>query len=120
RDDHRPAVACGCGQPAAVLQGGAHPVPSGAPVDVHTELTRIGVTMPHGRSMGRRSLLGLATVTCLAACAPAAQAPAPRARQEEPLALQPVTDVDGLLGLDRFVVGHRGSGDNWPEHTLTA
>ncbi|WP_336645740.1 glycerophosphodiester phosphodiesterase [Microbacterium sp. USHLN186] len=28
--------------------------------------------------------------------------------------------VSGLLGSESFFVAHRGSGDNWPEHTLTA
>lgn len=28
--------------------------------------------------------------------------------------------VGELLSRPRFVVAHRGSGDNWPEHTLTA
>jgi glycerophosphoryl diester phosphodiesterase len=29
-------------------------------------------------------------------------------------------DVRELIGRPRFYVGHRGSGDNWPEHTLAA
>lgn len=36
------------------------------------------------------------------------------------MALRAVQDIGGLLGLEQFLVAHRGSGDNWPEHTLTA
>ncbi|MGX5769695.1 glycerophosphodiester phosphodiesterase [Microbacterium trichothecenolyticum] len=30
------------------------------------------------------------------------------------------SSIPELLARERFYVGHRGSGDNWPEHTLTA
>ncbi|MCY0905726.1 glycerophosphodiester phosphodiesterase [Arthrobacter sp. H14-L1] len=58
----------------------------------------------------RRFLLATSSVFLLGACAAEAQVPrtAPR------------STVDGLLGSTPFYIAHRGSGDNWTEHTELA
>ena len=79
------------------------------------------MTAQAGR-IGRRSLLGAAALTGAAGlfgCGASHSATSPAPPDLVPV-LTPAADVASLLGLDRFVVAHRGSGDNWPEHTLTA
>lgn len=72
--------------------------------------------------VGRRSFLGaviVAGVAGLTGCGSVRELTSTAPPSLAP-ALAPVPDVGSLLELDRFVVAHRGSGDNWPEHTLTA
>lgn len=82
-------------------------------------------------SLSRRALILGSTVGVAAACRPGAGASgsvvtepeAPRQvetpRQVEE-ASEAVTTVSALLSADRFHIAHRGSGDNWPEHTMAA
>ena len=96
-----------------------------------------GTDRPSG-TLGRRAFLGLAaagTVLGAAGCGscpgtprpavgftPAASAAAgflAEGAVGEPGGTGPYT-VQGLLGLPSFFVAHRGSGDNWPEHTMRA
>jgi glycerophosphoryl diester phosphodiesterase len=61
--------------------------------------------------LSRRNAIILGTSAFfLAGCTPA------RLALEAP----PVHTVATLFGQDRFFVAHRGSGDNWPEHTMQA
>ncbi|MGD7707096.1 glycerophosphodiester phosphodiesterase [Microlunatus sp. Y2014] len=74
------------------------------------------MTGSESTGIGRRSLLAAGLLTGaagLVGCTPTGSEPSGAAAA-------PVPDVATLLGLDRFVVAHRGSGDNWPEHTLAA
>jgi glycerophosphoryl diester phosphodiesterase len=52
---------------------------------------------------------------------PAAPSPTP-SRPPSPTPSRPPApaDIRELVSRSRFFVAHRGSGDNWPEHTLTA
>lgn len=63
----------------------------------------------------RRFLLVSGAALLLAGCAPSPSPPSPTTTTP---ASGP--SVRSLVAADRFVVGHRGSGDNWTEHSLTA
>ncbi|GAB2615175.1 glycerophosphodiester phosphodiesterase [Pseudactinotalea suaedae] len=76
------------------------------------------------RELTRRGLLaGGFGALLLAGCTPTSQTPTPTVTsgpQESEDATPRVARVTDLIGQPSFVVAHRGSGDNWPEHTLTA
>lgn len=77
------------------------------------------------RHLTRRGLLvgGVGAVLLVAGCTPPAGPPvAPTSQPDETddaMTPEPAHVLD-LIGSPAFVVAHRGSGDNWPEHTLTA
>jgi glycerophosphoryl diester phosphodiesterase len=81
--------------------------------------------------VSRRGFLigGLSTLVLAGCSAPPGAGPKPTesipaspSPSATPLPSRPPApaDVRELLSRSRFYVGHRGSGDNWPEHTLTA
>jgi len=70
-----------------------------------------------GRALDRRRfLLGSLSTLALAGCAPT--------QAEDDLGTLSATDVtytiDDLFSTSPFHIAHRGSGDNWPEHTMQA
>ncbi len=67
--------------------------------------------------LSRRTLL-LGSVGLLAGCVVLPAAPPPGS-SPGPGGGKPAS-VSALLASPRFLAAHRGSGDNWPEHTLTA
>lgn len=69
-----------------------------------------------GRPLARRSLLILGGSVLLAACAAPPRSGVRLTSDDD----DAVSDVRSLVGGSSFLVAHRGSGDNWPEHTLTA
>lgn len=73
-----------------------------------------GFPAPPAEGPSRRAVLGAGAVAALllAGCGPA-ESPAPTRRA-------PPYTIDDLLAQDSFVIAHRGSGDNWPEHTMDA
>lgn len=78
------------------------PGPAGHSLESMTEYSGV---------LSRRNALILgASGLFLAGCTPA------RPAAEAP----PVHTVASLFAQDRFLVAHRGSGDNWPEHTMQA
>jgi glycerophosphoryl diester phosphodiesterase len=84
----------------------------------------------------RRMLLGIAAaggvygIAGCAACPPSASRPSGVKQTTAAGALMPVADVplkpggpydiNDLLSTPSFYIAHRGSGDNWPEHTMRA
>lgn len=68
------------------------------------------------RRLDRRHFLLASTSLLLTGCSTAAE-PAQRSPSPAPA---PVRDVAALLDHSPFYVAHRGSGDNWTEHTLLA
>lgn len=84
-----------------------------------------GANAPRGparsiRAASRRAFLsgaGAAGLLALAGCA--SGAPAGR-ESGSPAAAPPGTTIEALLEDTPFYVAHRGSGDNWPEHTMEA
>lgn len=73
-----------------------------------------GPAAPDTAGPSRRAVLGAgaAGALLLAGCGPA--------ESPEPTRHAPPYTVDDLLAQDTFVIAHRGSGDNWPEHTMDA
>lgn len=68
--------------------------------------------------VGRRTLLsGSVAAALLAGCS---RSPAVSSGQPTPASTTTFDGVTRLLGAKEFMVAHRGSGDNWPEHTLEA
>lgn len=64
------------------------------------------------RSLSRRNfLIGTGSLLLLTGCTTAGPAPVPTPQ---------VKSVDQLVGGKPFYVAHRGSGDNWVEHTMDA
>ncbi|OMH31360.1 glycerophosphodiester phosphodiesterase family protein [Tersicoccus sp. Bi-70] len=75
--------------------------------------TPTGPSGPRRRTvLGAGAGAGVGIAALLAGCAPAG---APVSRRRTP----PYT-IDDLLAEDTFFIAHRGSGDNWPEHTMEA
>ncbi len=86
------------------------------------------------KQFGRRRFLGLAAVGAVAGMAGCAGCPTPLTpapgHSTAAAALAPVTDLPAapggihtladLLSTPSFYIAHRGSGDNWPEHTMRA
>ena len=77
-----------------------------------------GTAAPAGSGPSRRSILAFGTLgLALAGCMP--QEPESDAAGTSPSAA-PVHTVSSLFDSRPFQVAHRGSWDNWPEHTMTA
>lgn len=63
----------------------------------------------------RRAVLAFGGLVLLVGCTPT-----PRSNPGESEGPRQARSVSDLLASPSFYVAHRGSGDNWPEHTLTA
>ena len=69
----------------------------------------------------RRAFLALAGVGLLVGCTPIAGPVPDSSAESSPMPTAPgATTVQALIASKSFFVAHRGSGDNWPEHSLTA
>nr|WP_269437536.1 glycerophosphodiester phosphodiesterase [Arthrobacter zhangbolii] len=74
--------------------------------------------LPPAPGPSRRSILALGAVTvALTGCRPEEVSPQPSAQSPS---AAPVHTVRSLFDASPFQVAHRGSWDNWPEHTMTA
>ncbi|WP_411721363.1 glycerophosphodiester phosphodiesterase [Mycetocola sp.] len=77
-----------------------------------------------GEGLGRRQFVlgGAAALLLLPSCARTGTriaSPTP-STPSTPAAPQPVSTISELFALAPFYIAHRGSGDNWPEHTAVA
>lgn len=68
----------------------------------------------------RRTVLALGGVVVLTACTPAGGATTPSVPASAVSSDPARRGVRELIESASFLVAHRGSGDNWPEHSLTA
>ncbi|MFD1212067.1 glycerophosphodiester phosphodiesterase [Arthrobacter sp. GCM10027362] len=62
----------------------------------------------------RQLLLGASLAALLSGCTPGQRS------ADTPAAGQPAHTIEELLGTRPYYIAHRGSGDNWPEHTALA
>lgn len=76
--------------------------------------------MRHSRLDRRHFLVGSASLLLTGCSAAAEPAQLPSSAQHPSSTPGPVHDVSALLDRRPFYVAHRGSGDNWTEHTLLA
>ena len=77
-----------------------------------------GRRLPPASGLSRREVLALgAAGLVLAGCTGRADADGEASATPEPA---PVHTVDSMLAAAPFLIAHRGSWDNWPEHTMTA
>lgn len=81
-------------------------------------------TSPSSRTLGRRDLLVFGgSALLLAGCSSLGPAPA-RPSTNNAFTPTPYTGpahtIDDLVSTKPFFIAHRGSGDNWPEHTMDA
>ncbi|MGI3785395.1 MAG: glycerophosphodiester phosphodiesterase [Janthinobacterium lividum] len=67
----------------------------------------------------RRFLLGVASALTLTACGPKGSASSPGAPVSVPV-LKDVASAGTFFTRPEFFIAHRGSYDNWPEHTMRA
>ena len=78
----------------------------------------LGQWLPPASGLSRREVLGLgAAGLVLAGCSVRADADVEETAEPEPA---PVHTIESMLAASPFLVAHRGSWDNWPEHTMTA
>ena len=77
-----------------------------------------GPRLPQVSGLSRRDVLALgAAGLVLAGCSGKADADGEGAGTPEPV---PAHTIESMLSAAPFLVAHRGSWDNWPEHTMTA
>lgn len=70
-------------------------------------------------ALTRRAVVGGA-LALVAGCSVRPQAAPSSSSAEGPRPIPQPSNVHALLGGAEFYIAHRGSGDNWPEHTLEA